>query len=113
MTDIENQIGKKFADLRKNHLKLTQKEIAKDFGISAMMISKYETGKAKITVSILIQFCVKYKLPPTLFFADFITNKNLSKDLEILLDRANALNESDQKKLVETLNLLLNGFEKK
>ena len=113
MLDIENQIGKKFAEVRKRHLGVTQKEIAKNFDISAMMISKYETGKAKLPVSFLILFCMKYDLSPTIFFSDFLKNLSTTKEIEHLLDRANDLTEADKKKLFETLLVLINGFEKK
>jgi toxin-antitoxin system, antitoxin component, xre family len=74
---------KDFKDLLKNlriEKGLTQKALANKIGIPVSMISKYEQGTNKPSISYLAKICAFFEIGPSFFLADFDEKKEETFD---------------------------------
>ena len=78
----QDNISKKIKELRKDN-KLTQKEFAKQFGVTYQAVSKWENGINIPDISILREMCKKYNLDINEFLN--IKKNNIKHPLPILL----------------------------
>ena len=107
-SDIDKTFGKILKDFRlKNGF--TQDIMAEKLGISLKYISRIENGYSGIKTSTLINYMNLLGISPNTIFGNFITNKNIQKQLEI----SKKLNQLSTEKVnfVDNMIDLLINFE--
>lgn len=107
-SDIDKTFGKILKDFRlKNGF--TQDIMAEKLGISLKYISRIENGYSGIKISTLINYMNILGISPNTIFGNFITNKNVQKQLEI----SKKLNQLSTEKVnfVDNMIDLLINFE--
>jgi transcriptional regulator with XRE-family HTH domain len=72
LNEIENHIGKQIKMLRLSR-KISQKELAKQMGITYQQVQKYENGLNKISVSRLWQVCNIFEISPNYLFENILS----------------------------------------
>lgn len=72
LNEIENHIGKQIKMLRLSR-KISQKELAKQMGITYQQVQKYENGLNKISVSRLWQVCNIFEISPDYLFESILS----------------------------------------
>lgn len=56
---------------RRDHLGMTQQELAKELGIAFQQVQKYEKGLNRVSASKLYEIAAALKVPTSYFFAGF------------------------------------------
>lgn len=108
--DIDKSFGKILREFRRKN-KLTQEELAEKLGISLKYISRIENGNNGVKTQTLINYMNILGITPNTIFADFITDKEAAKNVEIS-EKINKL--SDEKKdLINSIIDLLKNFDEK
>ena len=78
---------------RRRELKLTQKEVAETIGVTDKYVSNIETGKRKINLDLIAEFCDIYNVTP-----DYFLLGNIRKDIDSnIIDNIKLCSEDDKK----------------
>ena len=106
--DIDKSFGKILREFRRKN-KLTQEELAEKLGISLKYISRIENGNNGVKTQTLIKYMNILGIAPNTIFADFITDEEAAKNVEISEKISNL---SDEKKdLINSIIDLLKDFD--
>lgn len=81
-SDIDKNFGKILRDFRiKNNL--TQEQLSEKLGISLKYISRIENGNNGVKTQTLINYMNILGITPNIIFASFISNTEITKNIEI------------------------------
>ncbi len=107
--DIDKGFGKILRDFRvKNNL--TQEQLSEKLGISLKYISRIENGNNGVKTQTLIRYMNILGITPNTIFAEFITDEDAAKNVEI---SEKIVKLSDNKKeLLSSIIDLLETFDK-
>ena len=105
-SDIDKNFGKILRDFRIKN-KLTQEQLSEKLGISLKYISRIENGNNGIKKQTLINYMNLLGITPNTIYAPFITNKNVTKNLEIS-EKLSSLSEEKKEFLNAMIDLLKN-----
>lgn len=86
MSNIDRHIGSKIR-LRRKSLNITQYSLAYDLGISFQQLQKYESGRNRVSASMLYEIAKILKTAPDFFFdglSGIEVYSNLPKDINAL-----------------------------
>lgn len=103
-SDIDKNFGRILRDFRIKN-KLTQEELSEKLGISLKYISRIENGNNGIKTQTLINYMNILGITPNTIYAPFITNKEVTKNLEIS-EKLFSLSENKKDFLSDTIDLL-------
>ncbi len=68
--DFFDILGNRLQDLRKKCLKISVEKLAEDIGVSVNQVRKYEQGRDRISLNILVKLGKKYNIPVDYFYAE-------------------------------------------
>ncbi len=107
--EINTSFGKILREYRiKNNL--TQDNLAEKLGISIKYISRVENGVSGLKNQTLIKCMNILGITPNVLFQDFISNKKLTKDIE-LANKISSLSDKKKIFILKTLDVLENTNE--
>lgn len=114
VSDIDLSIGKKIRDRRKV-IGLNQFDLAHLLGMSYQSLQKYETGKTRFSIGVLMQMSDILNVGHE-YFLDHLPSRDaansgnenvLSASMYELVDKISALSEIEQDQLARIFNTLL------
>lgn len=113
--NIETSVGNRISFIRKEK-GLTQKELAESIGITQTLVSDYETGRLHLSDEMIIRFAKTLDTSADLLLGldtDGIETPTASPKLLRRLKAIEELTPSDQKKVLQNLDLILQGIKNK
>lgn len=96
--------GKRLADTRKNK-NISQDELAKNIGVHAPIIGRYEREEVKPSVEVAVK--IAEALGCSLDYLTGITNLEIDKDVLQNINDLQQLNEADKNHILKTLGALI------
>lgn len=110
----ESSIGSRIANIRKK-LGLTQIDLAERIGIQRTQVTDYEIGRLHLSDEMVIRFAIALSVSSDLILGLKKLESDSMADLKIT-KRLKAIEElpaSDQKKVLQNLDLIIQGIKNK
>lgn len=97
--DFFDILGNRLQDLRKKYLKISVEKLAEDIGVSVNQVRKYEQGRDRISLNILVKLGKKYNIPVDYFYAEKVDIGHFLKKDQNIIPSLPCLSESQARDL--------------